>query len=409
MTRVAGPGDPGLRPMRVLMLSDVALPRVNGVSTSIDVTRRQLHALGLQTRLIAPDYAPHQDQPGDPGTVRVAGRRLPFDPEDRLMHRADLLKAARRVVEQGCDLVHVHTPFQAHAVGVRLAREARLPLVETFHTHFEDYAEQYLRFLPRRWLRFATRRFSARQAAVVDALVVPSTAMIEVLQGYGIDRPMHLIPTGIEMQGFAGGDGQAFRARLGIPPDHALLLHVGRVAREKNIEFLIQAMVRIRRHRPKVTLLLAGDGPARRELQGLVRALALESHVRFLGYLDRDGELQSCYRAADAFVFASRTETQGLVLLEAMACGTPVVSLARMGTRDLLLQGRGAIVSEDDPGKFADATLNLLSDPALRRRLSTEARALATTYTAKRQARALAGLYAELVDAAPGAGRSRAA
>ena len=170
------------------MLSDVYFPRVNGVSTSIRTTRRQLSALGVESALLAPAYdeAPPAE---DVRVRRVPGQRLPFDPEDRLLRWAKALRSGRQMAAEGFDLIHVHTPFVAHAVGVRLARGFGLPLVESFHTHFEDYAQQYLPLLPSPALRFLARRFSCRQANAVDAAIVPSTAMRDILAGYGVRTP----------------------------------------------------------------------------------------------------------------------------------------------------------------------------------------------------------------------------
>ena len=205
-------------------------------------------------------------------------------------------------------------------------------------------------------------------------MVVPSRAMRDVLREYGVQGARRVIPTGIELERLSGGNGPAFRQRHGIPPERPVLVHVGRVAFEKNIDFLLRMLVRVRADVPDVLLVIAGEGPSSGHLRRLARRLALERNVLFLGYLDRRNVLLDCYCAGDAFVFASRTETQGLVLLEAMALGLPVVSTAVMGTRDILEAGRGALVPREDETDFAARVADLLRDPALRARLSREAR-----------------------------------
>lgn len=383
--------------MKILMISDVYFPRVNGVSTSIQTFRRELTALGHEIHLVAPAYP--AAYPDEPHTVRVPSSYLPLDPEDRRMHARAIRAAAGRFELEGFDLVHVQTPFVAHYLGLELAGRFGVPVVETYHTFFEEYLFHYVPFLPRRWLRAAARRFSRTQGNSVDALVVPSTAMRDVLAGYGVRTAMHVLPTGIPLADFAGGDGARFRAGLGIDAGTPMLLFVGRVAHEKNIEFLLIALEQVRRRVPSAVLVIAGEGPARPRLERVTERLGLRGNVHFVGYLDRRTALLDCYAAADAFVFASRTETQGLVLLEAMAVGLPVVSTAVMGTRDIVGPRRGALVPDDDERSFADAIERLVGEPALRARLAQEARDYVREWHADALARRMAALYAEVAAA----------
>ena len=172
--------------------------------------------------------------------------------------------------------------------------------------------------------------FSRRQCNALDAVVVPSSAMRQRLAEYGVTAPMTVLPTGIPLGQFAGGDGAAFRQRHGIAPQRPLALFVGRVAHEKNIGFLLDALAHAQQVAPGAMLMIAGEGPAMGDLRRRVQQLGLAAHVIFIGYLDRRQDLPACYAAADVFAFASRTETQGLVLLEAMAAALPVVALSAM-------------------------------------------------------------------------------
>jgi glycosyltransferase involved in cell wall biosynthesis len=280
---------------------------------------------------------------------------------------------------------------------VRRARRLGLPVIETYHTDFEHYVESYLPWLPTRAGAALARRFARRRLAQVDAVIVPSTSLRSMLAGYGVSRPIEVLPTGLPARAFELGDGAAFRRRLGIEPERPLALHVGRLGHEKNVRFLLDAFARVRAALPAARLLVAGEGPARRELELRASAADLAGAVRFLGYLDRERELADCYRSADAFLFASRTETQGLVLLEAMAQAVPVVALAEQGTRDLLAMRRGALVPGDDVDEFASAVRALLEDRSLAERLRHEARATARLYAARGFAERLAELYGELV------------
>ncbi|MER2526332.1 MAG: glycosyltransferase [Candidatus Competibacter denitrificans] len=367
--------------MKILMLSDVYFPRVNGVSTSMRTFRSELQTLGHEVTIIAPQYP--QPTADEPGIERIASRWVLFDPEDRMMQPCALARRLALIQPGQFDLIHVQTPFVAHYAGLRLAQRLGVPCVETYHTFFEEYLFHYLPMLPKGVWRAITRRFARHQCNQLDGLVVPSQAMHEILLCYGVDTRMRVIPTGMPTDSFQEGDSAAFRARHGIRPDQPVLVFVGRVAFEKNIDFLLRVADALRRTtHPDIVLVIAGEGPAKSRLQRLGRALGFEPNVRFVGYLERGAELSSCYQAGDAFVFASRTETQGLVLLEAMSLGVPVVSTAVMGTRDIVMAERGALVAEETIEHFTAQLRRVLDDAGLRRRLSEDGRAYAREWLA---------------------------
>jgi len=391
--------------LHVLMISDVFFPRINGVSTSIDSFRRQLLEQGHRVTLLCPEYP--DDQPGtgtitlsEQDVVRIPSRRAPLDPEDRLMRWGALMRQATRLVTEDVDLVHVHTPFVAHYAGRRIARRLGVPLVETYHTFFEEYVDKYIPLLPPTWLRRLARAWSRGQCNAVDRLAVPSAPMQAALLDYGVTTPMAVIPTGLSMADpatvAAAGD---FRAQNTIPDQAPLLLYVGRVAREKNIDLLIDMFPQVLDHHPDAILLIAGEGPARDALQRKVEDMGLGGSVRFLGYLCRQTELPAAYRSADLFVFASTTETQGLVILEALAQGTPVVAVAEMGTRDVLDESGGCRIVEGSPQAFARQANELLNDDALREGLRSDARHYAQTWSAEAMTARLLALYDEVVTA----------
>ena len=382
--------------MRILMISDVYFPRINGVSTSIQTFRRGLHAAGHETVLIAPAYP--AGPAGDVGeTIRIPSSYLPRDPEDRVMRLRALRALRPELAGRGFDLVHIQTPFIAHYHGVSLARALQIPVIESYHTYFEEYLYHYVPMMPRALMRFLARRFTVSQCQALDALVVPSRAMQQALQDYGVQCPMHIIPTGMEMERFAAGDGARFRAQLGISADQPTLVHVGRIAHEKNIDFLLRMFAKVVQSHPRTVLIVAGEGPALAHCKAYVAALGIADQVRFVGYLSRDRELLDCYRAGDLFVFSSKTETQGLVLLEAMALGVPVVSTAYMGTADIVRPQRGARVAPDDEAGFASIVAELLHAPERRAAMSADARAYAATWSAGALTERLGQLYADLI------------
>ena len=217
---------------------------------------------------------------------------------------------------------------------------------------------------------------------------------------YGVTRPIRTIPTGLSLGDFARGDGAAFRSRHGIAPDRPVMLLVGRVAHEKNIGFLLQVLGEVARRVSNVLFVVAGDGPALASLRRAATDASLDSNVLFVGYLDRRGPLLDCYRAADVFVFASRTETQGLVLLESLALGVPVVSTAVLGTQEVLQNAAGAVVVAEDVTDFAVAVIEILTKSELRAELAGAGREfVARHWSSLEMAKRVAELYDEIVAA----------
>lgn len=385
--------------MKILFISDVYFPRINGVSTSIETFRRNLRALGHTVHLIAPDYlTPSADETD---ILRVPSRHLPMDPEDRLMQYGWVMGHLDKLRAERYDIIHVQTPFVAHYLGTKLSKELDIPCVETYHTFFEEYLYHYIPFVPKMLMRFVAKRFSRHQGNSLDGMVVPSHPMLQVLKNYGIKTPTEVIPTGIEPGSFVAGDRVAFRTSYGIPQDRPVLLFVGRVAHEKNIGFLLKVLARVRTEIPEILLVIAGEGPARESLVQDVATQGLDDNVMFIGYLDRHTELNSCYSSADIFVFSSRTETQGLVLLEAMAQGIPVVSTAELGTRDVLRDGLGVWIAREELEDFSGKVVNMLRDNEARKALSASGRDYAHSWSASRQAERMVGFYHSVLMPSP--------
>ncbi len=378
--------------MKILFISDVYFPRVNGVSTSIRTFVGQLQQLGHEVHLIAPDYDVATED--EAWIKRIPSRSIYFDPEDRLMKYGEGLDRLLELRREKYDLIHIHTPFVAHYLGQKLAHLLDVPCVETYHTFFEDYLHHYLPWIPRRMAMGIARFVSRRQCNGVDAIVAPSQPMLDVLRQYGVKAKAEVVPTGLQQQSFADADGDVFRWKYGIAADRPLALYVGRVAFEKNIEFLLRMAVELREMQPDVLLVIAGEGPAEQSLHAQSKALNLQPNIKFIGYLDRNTELNACYKAADVFVFSSKSETQGLVLIEAMAQGTPVVAIAELGTKSILIEGEGALIAPDDEMLFAERVNSLLADKKAGNALGRKARAYVETHwTARVQAERLVAFY----------------
>jgi 1,2-diacylglycerol 3-alpha-glucosyltransferase len=358
--------------MNILFISDVFFPRVNGVSTSINTFATELRALGHEVTLIAPSYTDEDKQ--EEWIVRVPSHKIYFDPEDRLMNFSKLKALLPWIRDKHFDIIHIHTPFTAHYVGIHFGKKLDIPVVETYHTFFEDYLHHYLPFIPQFISRKLARTISRRQCNAVDGIVSPSKPMLDVLKQYGIKTPAEVVATGLDDSSFASVDGEHFRMSHDIPLTQPMLLFVGRVAHEKNIGFLLEMHVELIKNHPDALLVITGEGPAEESIKHSIDKLGISNKVRMIGYLDRSHELIACYKAADIFVFASKSETQGLVLLEAMAQGTAVVAIAELGTKSILIEGEGVLIAKDDINDFADKVSVLLSEAPKRQMIGEKGR-----------------------------------
>jgi glycosyltransferase involved in cell wall biosynthesis len=377
--------------MNILMISDVYFPRVNGVSTSIQTFVGEFINNGHKVTLIAPQYpAEHED---DFEVLRVPSRRLPLDPEDRIMRRKDILALIPKLHLGFFDIVHIHTPFQAHYGGVEIARQLGLPVVSSYHTFFEAYFEKYLPWIPSSWLRAVARKYSRTQCNAVDGVVSPSHQMLDKLREYGTDTLAEVIPTGLDLSQYESREIKGFRKKHGISENTTLLLYVGRVAFEKNIEFLMDMFSEVHKRKSGVKLLIAGEGPALARLKQRAQQMQLQEHILFIGYLDRETELLDCYRSCDMFVFASETETQGLVLLEAMASGLPVVSTASMGSKDVLQDGEGCLVAKAEIQDFSEKVIHLLESPEYAADIARRGWAYVNSWTSEEKAKQMLAFY----------------
>lgn len=391
--------------MNILMLSDVYFPRVNGVSTSIRTFAQSLARMGHSVTLVAPDYGPGSGQELHDSTefeiIRLDSRVIFFDPEDRLIRAPELRKLLPQLSQRQWDVIHIHTPFRAHRLGVMLAEATGRPTVETYHTYFEEYIGHYLPWAPVALLRLVARRLSRFLCHGVDHLIVPTAQMVEVLNRYGITTPSTVLPTGIDLSEFSGGDGARFRAEHGIYAARPTLVTVSRLAVEKNIAFLLQVAKKLVVDFPELMFVIAGEGPDAERLKRLSKDYGLERNVRFFGNLDRRTTLLDAYRAGDAFVFASPTETQGLVLIEAMALGVPIVSTAVMGTATVLRDAHSAVISEENVDAFAGNVAKVLRSPQLREQLSAAGPIDASAWSTQGLMEQVVALYQRLAHEAP--------
>ncbi len=296
------------------------------------------------------------------------------------------------------DVIHAHHPILLGQTAARKAAELNLPLVFTFHTQYWEYThyvpfpqeaiQEFLKNAVHRWLREFMQK--------CQHIVIPSESMKEILvRNYGLEERYTVIPTGMDLEPYRCMDWEALRKEKGWQ-DKTVLISVGRLAPEKNWDTLLHAFAKVCSQLPNLQLVLIGDGPAKETLEALSAELGIAEHVTFTGPLPF-AEVPCYLKAANAFTFASVTETQGLVTVEAMAAGLPVVAVNGSGTRDIVDHGEQGFLVENDPDALAEGIKKLLSDPQQMKRFSSNALKKAGTFDINQLGKQLVGVYEQAI------------
>ena len=347
-------------PLKIVFFTETFLPKVDGIVTRLTKTVEHLVAAGDEVLVFCPEGAPQLHMGAR--VIGVPAVPLPLYPELKLaLPRPSVAEALESF---GPDLIHVVNPAVLGLGGIWLARSRQIPLVASYHTHLPKYLEHYGMGMlePLLWELLKAAHNQA------DLNLCTSTAMVEELSGRGIQHTA-LWQRGVDTDLFRPDLRRpAMRRRLmgGHGESERLLLYVGRLSAEKQIERIRPVLDAM----PQACLALVGDGPHRQQLEQVFAGTA----TTFVGYLAGE-ELASAFASADAFLFPSSTETLGLVLLEAMAAGCPVVGANRGGIPDIVSDGvNGCLYDPDDPASLTAATERLLASPSQLERLRLAAR-----------------------------------
>lgn len=385
------------RPLRIGMYSNNYFPFVSGVTISVERLSRGLQALGDRVLLFAPRYREPADVNGD---IERAPTLLAFGEKGEFrLSNLFCWRLRRRLRDFKPDIIHVHHPFWLGSLGLFMGQRLKVPVVYTYHTRLEHYAH----FVPLPGLLFRNlishyliRRFSNK----CQGVVVPTDSAEEYLRVIGVTTNTLVQPTGIDVEHFSEVNElhlKELRETHGIADDEVVLISVSRISREKNIEFMLEALAGLHgQGESRFRLLLVGDGPARSHVQSRVEALDLGKQVVLVGAVPPD-EMPLYYHLGDIFVFASKSETQGMVILEAMAAGLPVVTVRSSGIDDVVIEGENGFKTPENREVWAERLQSLMADPALRSRLGKQARIFAGTHDVSTFARRVHDFYAFLL------------
>jgi len=379
--------------MRIAMMTNTYLPMVGGVSRSVSRFTESFRERGHRVLVVSPSFA---DMPAEETDVVRIPAIQNFNGSDfsvRLPVTGILQPALEAFAPE---IIHAHHPFLLGDTALRTAAHFNVPVVFTHHTMYEHYTHYVPGDSPL-MKRFAIELATA-YANLCDQVVAPSESIAAILTARGVTTPISAIPSGIDFERLASGNGSRGRAAAGIPAGARLIGHVGRLAEEKNLAFLAEAAAAVLARQPEAWLLVVGEGPADELIRQRCQAAGVAGRLRLAGVLQGQ-PLADAYAAMDVFGFASTSETQGLVLAEAMAAGVPVVALDAPGSRDVVVDRRnGRLLTTATVDAYAAALAEVLGLPvASRQQMVAAARETAAGYATGRCAERLLAVYASLL------------
>ncbi len=382
--------------MNIVMMTNTYLPHVGGVARSVSSFTEEFRRRGHRVLVVAPEFPNAPAKEVD--VVRVPAIQN-FNGSDFAVVLPLLSDLDDALDAFAPDLIHSHHPYLLGMTALREARARNLPLVFTHHTRYEYYTHYVVEspVLKRFVIELATR-----YANLCDLVFAPSESIAELLRERGVVTPVEVVPTGIRIERFARGDGRAFRRRHGIPDRAFVVGHVSRLAPEKNLGFLAEAVAGFLERHPEAHFLVAGRGPSEPEIRRILERRRVADRYHLLGVLVGQ-RLADAYHAMDVFAFSSKSETQGLVLVEAMAAGTPVVALDEPGAREVVRYAEnGRRVMEEDVARF-QAALEWIFErtPEQRARLEEAARRTAERFSLPRTADKALSCYRALLASKP--------
>jgi len=376
--------------MRIGMMVDLYKPYVSGITNYIDLNKRALENAGHEVYVFTFGNLEFQDD--EPRVLRNPGLAL----ADTGYYLSLRYKTKYKRLLQTMDVVHVHHPFLSGRLALNYCRHTQIPIVFTNHTRYDLYTQARLPLIPEEVSHSLLRAYMPDFCDAVDLVISPSRGMEKVLRRYGVDSHIEVVPNGVELVRFYKAKPLT-RADFGFSEDDILLVFSGRIAPEKNLEFLLQSFSGVSQVIPNVYLLIVGGGQKDHveNVKSLPKELGISDRVRFTGMIPYE-DLPSHLAMCDAFVTASVTEVHPLSVIEGMATGLPVLGIDSPGVGDSIVDGETGLLATNDIASFTAKLTYLGMDKGLRTKMGAAAREASAQYDIERTTKIMLGHYERL-------------
>jgi 1,2-diacylglycerol 3-alpha-glucosyltransferase len=359
--------------MRIAIFTNNYLPNPYGVSASIESFRKAFERLEQEVYIFAPRWKGYRDNNSN------VFRYPSFETNIKIKFPIAIPcsgKIAEIFDDLKIDIIHSQHPNLLGSSAMRFARRKNIPLVFTWHTLYDQYAH-FVPFIPEKIAAGWAIRNATRYANKCNAIITPTKSIIEIVRKWGVtNRNIFSIPTGVEEEEFNNPDREKVRKEQGVGENEILLTLITRLTAEKNVEFLVETILDILQKNKKTKFMVCGEGDLRAKLINFVKAKKLEDRVIFVGNVAR-GDLKNYYAAGDIFVWASKSETQGMILTEAMYVGLPIVAVRATGAQDIVEDGKTGFLVPEDKKEFGIFLQKLIDDEKLRLDFGKEAKKIA--------------------------------
>jgi 1,2-diacylglycerol 3-alpha-glucosyltransferase len=377
--------------MKIGFFTDSYLPMLDGVSTSVESCARALEEKGHEVYIIAPRYPRYKDKRKN--VYRLISIKVVRTPEIRFALQLPE-KSLLQILQIDFDIIHGHSGGGVTFLGLQIARAKNIPYIATYHTLWNRYAHYMFRgvVIRPRMLEMTSRFFGN----LCDALIAPTKRVKRELTSYNITKPIYVLPNGIRTQDYKNIKPGFLRKKAHIAKGTKVLLYVGRLGEEKSVDFLIRSFQLIHAKDPKTALVLLGTGPDKDKLKDIAKRLDIAQAVYFVGTV-RHSNIPKVYADADLFVFASQTETQGMVILEAFASGVPVVAVKDEAFSGVIEDDKNGYLVEKDRKIFAEKASAILGNQNLSEKFSQYAKQTAEKYSIEKTVTYLEGEYKKLI------------
>jgi glycosyltransferase involved in cell wall biosynthesis len=381
--------------MKIAIFTNIYLPNPYGVSGSVESFRREFERTGHEVCIFAPQWKGYHDK--NPNVFRYPAVEtnikikfpipIPYSRKiSKIINKLDL------------DVIHSQHPNLLGSAARRWAKKKNIPLVFTWHTLYDQYAH-FVPFVPQKLAVWFAIRNARNYANKCDQIVVPTLSVGEIIKKWGVtNKNITAISTGVEEGQFANPNRESVRKKYKINSDEILLFVMTRLTAENNMEFLVDAMLDILEDNKNAKFMICGDGNLKEGLTKKVSDKKLSERIIFIGIV-RGSEKKNYYAAGDIFVYASTSETQGMVLTEAMYAGLPIVAVRATGVKDIVEDGKTGFLVLEDKADFGDAAQKLIDDKNLRGKFSEEAEEIAKAkYTSKICAEKMIEVYEKAIN-----------